>query len=122
MDVNVFSTFGACAAGENALTEAFVFVLQLLLERESGLGLEVVGRLCDLEQHVTTCDPASVAIATQVTVEQGRPDIELGIGSDVLWPSFAWLAVLALAYYLIAQIAYRQIERLARKTGGLSLY
>jgi ABC-2 type transport system permease protein len=49
-------------------------------------------------------------------------NLAAGIGTDALWPSFLWLAGLALAYYGIAQIAYRQIERLARKTGGLNLY
>jgi hypothetical protein len=82
MPLNVFSSLAAYATGENALTEALVFVLRFLLESEPRTGLSIVSRLCGLGS-LERCDPTTVDISTQVTVEEGRPDIEIRVRDSV---------------------------------------
>ncbi|MCB9444201.1 MAG: PD-(D/E)XK nuclease family protein [Ardenticatenaceae bacterium] len=77
MDNNVFSVLSRYAprATENYLTEAFVFVVKMLLDRQSDAGLDIVNRLCDLSLDFT--NPKTIVITTQRTSENGRPDIEI---------------------------------------------
>ncbi len=84
MRLNVFSALAAYAPSENYLTEAFVFVLRFLLEHEPSLGVPILGRLCGLEDCFEGCEPGSIAISTQVSVEAGRPDIEIRVGDHTL--------------------------------------
>ncbi len=79
MRENVFSAlFKSCpVADENYLTEAFVFVQKLLLERVPDEGVAFVNWLSGLPQAAHFEDPESIAISTQVTVDEGRPDIEI---------------------------------------------
>ena len=77
MGGNVFSTLARPGLGaEDYLTESFVFVLKLLLERAPDEGVAVVNRLSGLSEEARFRHPASVAISTQVIVDEGRPDIE----------------------------------------------
>lgn len=39
-----------------------------------------------------------------------------------LWVNYLIIAALAVVYYLIAHVLYRQVERLVRRTGGLQSY
>ena len=82
---NVFSTlFRARLGAEDYLTEAFVFLLKLLQEREPGKGIAVINRLSGLPQEARFGHPASVAMSTQIIVDEGRPDIEIRDGKDRL--------------------------------------
>lgn len=86
MTLNVFSSLFkyGCGVDENYLTEALVFVVKLLLRRLPAEGLALVNLLGGEPQGALFSDPGSVEISTQVTVEQGRPDIEIREGSEVL--------------------------------------
>jgi hypothetical protein len=83
---NVFSSLSkyASASDENYLTEALVFLVKLLLERKPAAGLDTVNFLCGQSRGVCFGDPKSVAIATQVAVDLGRPDIEIRDGTNTL--------------------------------------
>ena len=85
MNKDVFSSLAkyGSSVDENYLTEALVFVTNLLLERKHAIGLDVVNLLCG--QHRDSCfdEPKSVLISTQVTTDTGRPDIEIK-GKDTL--------------------------------------
>ncbi|MBN1135415.1 MAG: PD-(D/E)XK nuclease family protein [Anaerolineae bacterium] len=84
MIANVFSHLSRFAASEeNYLTEALVFVVRLLLERSTPLGLELVNLLCGAEHDTWFQDPTTVVISTQVATEIGIPDIEIR-GVDTL--------------------------------------
>jgi hypothetical protein len=85
-NINVFSAllkFGP-GAEENYLTESLVFLLRLLLERIPDKGLPIINRLCGLPRETQFKKPGTITLNTQVTVEQGRPDIEIRGGEDTL--------------------------------------
>lgn len=84
---NLFSTLSKYGSREleNYLTESFVFVMTLLLERETFHALEFLNRLCGVEGEESFNDPGSLNITTQVTVDEGRPDIEIREGSKKLF-------------------------------------
>ena len=85
MSLNIFSSLSKySSADENYLTEALVFLTRLLLDRNPPLGLSLVNLLCDSSGGACFSDPGSVNISTQVTVEQGRPDIEISDGAGIL--------------------------------------
>jgi hypothetical protein len=86
MSENVFSNLFRYGPGEeeNYLTEAFVFLLKLLLERTPDRGLPIINQLSGLPQEAHLRNPESVAISTQVIVAEGRPDIEIRDGQDTL--------------------------------------
>lgn len=79
---NLFSTlFTYCTASEeNYLTDAFAYFLRQLLERVPTFGLHFLNHLCGLhknnDEHKFS-DMKTITISTQVTVEQGRPDLEI---------------------------------------------
>jgi len=86
MTNNVFSVLSKYAfrQEENYLTEALAFLLRLLLERNPPAGLDMVNRLCGRDPVSTFTDPPSIAISTQVTTEQGTPDIGIRVGDSTL--------------------------------------
>ena len=86
MKENIFVTlfkFGP-GAEENYLTEAFVFLLKLLLERELDAGLAIINQLCGLSQENRFEVLKPSAICTQITVDNKRPDIEIRGDKDTL--------------------------------------
>jgi len=76
---NIFSTlFTYCTASEeNYLTDAFAYFLRELLERTPNSGLTFLNHLCEFVEEHGFSDHKSITISTQVTVEQGRPDLEI---------------------------------------------
>ena len=86
MTLNVLSSLSkyGSSADENYLTESLVFLVRLLLERAPEEGLALVNLLSGDSQGALFSDPQLLEISTQITVEQGRPDIEIRDGSDVL--------------------------------------
>ena len=83
---NVFTTLSKYGSSEveNYLTEAFVFLLNLLLERNPEIALTFVNKLCGLSGERQLTKPKSVAISTQIVVDEGRPDIEIRQGVNAL--------------------------------------
>jgi len=79
MDTTIFSTlFKYCTGSdENFLTDSFVYVLKLLLVRSPNEGLMFLNNLCNLPDQDHFDQASAITISTQVTVEQGRLDIEI---------------------------------------------
>ncbi len=69
---------------ENYLTESFVFLIKLILERDEVFGLDFLKKLCGFDEDDCFSTSESISISTQVTVEEGRPDIEIRDGGDKL--------------------------------------
>ena len=79
---NLFSTlfkYGAYAP-ENYLTEAFVYLLKELLTRSPAAGLKIVNRLAHFPTADAFQNPADLRIHTQVSGENGYPDIQITDG------------------------------------------
>jgi hypothetical protein len=84
--VNIFSALSSYGAteSENYLTESFVFLLKLLLQRAPDTTLTILNRLVgSLPLHGLTC-PEAIFINTQLKLEQGRPDIQIREFDDTL--------------------------------------
>jgi len=74
---NLFSSLNQWAhrQEENFLTEAFVFLLNHLLENEAEIGKQLLNWLCfDNENHFLDQLPT---VSTQVVTDEGRPDIRI---------------------------------------------
>jgi hypothetical protein len=82
---NVFSTlFKARSGSEDFLTEAFVFLLRLLLKRVPDMGVTLINQFSGLPRKAHFEHPESVVVSTQVIVDEGRPDIEIRDGQGRL--------------------------------------
>ena len=82
MQTNIFTELTKFTTSqENSLTEAFVFVLKVLYERDRESGLKILAILTGLQ-----IDSAieSVSIRTQIAHDSGRPDIEIEIDKVAL--------------------------------------
>ena len=82
--LNVFSslfTYGAVAE-ENYLTESLVYVLNLLLQRLPSHGVQVLNHLVGPLPLHPLDQAKTIRISTQVTVDVGRPDIQVDMLPD----------------------------------------
>jgi hypothetical protein len=79
---NLFSSLSRYAfrQEENFLTESLVYLLNSFLEREAEIGLAILARLCGDKTKDWFDQLNQIAITTQFTVEEGRPDIIIEIG------------------------------------------
>ena len=77
--MDIFTTLSkyAIRADENYLSEAFVYVIEQLLVREPEKGKEFVQWIFGSKIELNPGESASIIIRTQVTGEEGRPDIEV---------------------------------------------
>jgi hypothetical protein len=62
---------------ENFLTEAFVHLLQYLLQNEPEVAIDILKQITGGALNLTRRDIPLVKITTQVTILTGRPDIEI---------------------------------------------
>lgn len=83
---NLFLTLAKYGSreAEDYLTESFVLLLKNLLEHRPALGLALLNKICGLAGDVQFDNPELITISTQVVVDQGRPDIEVRSGSEIL--------------------------------------
>ena len=65
------------SAEENTLTESFVFLLRLLLIRESKLATQILGQLCGGLPESAFANADSIDLTTQAPVGNGWIDIEI---------------------------------------------
>jgi len=74
---NLFSSLlrRAYGQGENFTTEAFVWLLKLLLDRERSVGQRLIGRLCFGKEACPEVNDSRLLISTQELTEEGKPDI-----------------------------------------------
>ena len=64
---------------ENFLTETLVYLMNLILEREYKMGLEILAGICGTKVAGWLESAPEIAITTQFTVEEGRPDIVIQV-------------------------------------------
>jgi len=87
MGENVFSALSKydSASEENYLTEAFVFLVNRLLDRDRPVGIQLLTNLC-VDSDEFFFDPSEpISIVTQVGTEQGRPDIEISTRDKLIY-------------------------------------
>jgi len=70
---------------ENFLTEAFVYLLKTLVEREPACGMSILANLLAYPIEEIQDRSKSILITTQDTYEEGRPDIIIRLGGDCLF-------------------------------------
>jgi hypothetical protein len=77
MSLNIFSSLARYAdrQTENFLTESFVYLLNLLVEREKVVSGDILRRLCGQKSDLWFLSPTTVLITTHLTITTGRPDI-----------------------------------------------
>jgi len=103
MGENIFTVLSkySSASEENYLTEAFVFLVKHLLDRDRPVAIQLLTKLC-VDNDEFVFDPSeSISIATQVGTEQGRPDIELSTPDKLLY----------IEVKHDSGLGYRQLER-----------
>ncbi len=84
---NIFSALSrySLASEENYLTEAFVFVLNHLLDKERKVGIGILTHLC-LNANEPSFDPnETIYVLTQKSTEIGRPDIEISSSNKLIY-------------------------------------
>lgn len=87
MGENIFSALSKydSASEENYLTEAFVFLVNRLLDRDGPVGIQLLTNLC-VDSDEFFFDPSEpISIVTQVGTEQGRPDIEISTRDKLIY-------------------------------------
>ena len=84
MSNNLFSSLAHYASRheENFLTEASVYLLNLILVRENKIGLNVLFNMCGKETTSWFVNAPVISITTQKSVEEDRPDIVIQVGPD----------------------------------------
>ena len=84
MTANVFASLARYATRqeENFLTEAFVYLLNLILEKEAEAGKGILGNICGEICFSWFSTNEQLSITTQITITNGRPDIVIEIGKD----------------------------------------
>jgi len=86
-DKNIFSALAkyASANEENYLTEAFVFLINSLLEKEPAVALEILTKLCVENNEFPFDTDETISVSTQETTEQGTPDIKVSSPSKLIY-------------------------------------
>ena len=86
-DENIFSALAKynSATNENYLTEAFVFVIDSLLEKDRDIGLEFLTKLCVRNNDFSFETDEVISVSTQETTEQGRPDIKVSSPNKLIY-------------------------------------
>jgi hypothetical protein len=103
MGENIFSALAKYGSreSENYLTEAFVFLLKNLLERDRKTAVRILDMLCGRDDEFCFDPEQTIIISTQKTTEEGRPDIEILAPNKRIYVEVKYDATLG----------YRQIDR-----------
>lgn len=85
--LDVFSALARynSAIDENYLTEAFVFVINSLLQREPVVAREVLNHICVVDDDFAFTSDKNISVTTQETTEQGRPDIKISTPDKLIY-------------------------------------
>ncbi|MCC7353468.1 MAG: PD-(D/E)XK nuclease family protein [Anaerolineae bacterium] len=81
---NIFVTLSGHSSEENYLTEAFVFLVALLLEHDATIGLKVLNGLIGEQVDFRFDKAEGISISTQFRVDNAIPDIVIKQGPDAL--------------------------------------
>ncbi len=103
MQANIFSALAKynSATDENYLTEAFVFLLKSLLQREHSRGVEFLNTLCVNNSEFCFSADARISVSTQDVTEQGTPDIKISTPDKLIY----------IEVKHDSPLGYRQVER-----------
>lgn len=84
MSEDLFSTLAhyAFRQEENFLTEAWVYLIKQILDREKTLGISLLGKFLSFPAQDIQLRQDMIEILTQVTFAVGRPDIVVRVGDD----------------------------------------
>ncbi len=84
MTSNIFSILSRYAfrQEENYLTEALVYLLNTILEKEEQIGLVILTNLCGEKTAAWISESEVISIATQFSTEGGIPDIVINAGDE----------------------------------------
>ena len=84
---NIFSALAKynSAKDENYLTEAFIFLINSLLDRERPIGVEILNQLCVENGEFSFNVNEDVSVSTQETTEQGTPDIKISCPDKLIY-------------------------------------
>ena len=74
---SALSKYDGSRAAEDYLTEAFVYVLNYLLENDKDVGIELVNWLCGGNDQFRFAPNENVRASSQATTKYGRPDIAI---------------------------------------------
>lgn len=79
MRESIFSTLYKHCSGaeENYLTDAFAYTLRFLLRSAPKDALNCINTVCGLSGSKLYRDPKTIHVTTQVSIDQGRPDMEI---------------------------------------------
>lgn len=100
---NIFSALAKynSATDENYLTEAFVFLINSLLEKERQLGLEFLTWFCVENNGFRFNTDEDISVSTQEVTEQGTPDIKISSADKLIYVEVKH----------DSSLGYQQIER-----------
>jgi len=84
---NIFSALAkySSSADENYLTEAFVFLINSLLLGDRPVGLEILTRLCVVNDEFSFDTNEAISVSAQETTEQGIPDIKVSSPDKLIY-------------------------------------
>ena len=83
---NIFSILNKySSAEENYLTESFVYLINELLLRDRTLGIGLLNNLCVSKNEFHFDHEEKISISTQITTEQGRPDIRISSSDKLIF-------------------------------------
>lgn len=103
---NIFSALAKynSAIDENYLTEAFVFIINSLLEQDRPLGFEILTHLCVKNNEFAFNIDEAISVSTQETTEQGTPDIKVSSPDKLIY----------IEVKHDSPLGYKQLERYKR--------
>lgn len=109
---DIFSTLSryGFTSEENYLTEAFVYLVKTLLERQEEAGLTFLKHICGLPILISNAQ--EIRLTTQVTFGSGRPDIEIRIANNI---------VVFVEVKHDSPLGIEQLERYKKELDGLSI-
>lgn len=84
---NIFSALAKYSSpqDENYLTEAFVFFINSLLNREKTIGVQILAKLCvENDEFAFTADE-EISVSTQKLTELGTPDIKVSSDDKLIY-------------------------------------
>ncbi|MBT7071173.1 MAG: hypothetical protein HN855_09845 [Anaerolineae bacterium] len=84
MKKNIFISLAKYASRqeENFLSEAFVYLLSTILERDKVTGISVLKKLSGSKSDSWFSEREQISITTQITIEGDRPDIAIKIANE----------------------------------------
>lgn len=84
---NIFSVLAkySLPQDENYLTEAFVFLINCLLNRDRRAGIEILTKLCVEKDEFSFTADENISVSTQYVTEMGTPDIKVSTEDKLIY-------------------------------------